>query len=380
MNVLNVVPIIAPEVGGGVAERAIQLARHVGADDVIVKTVSIDLGLESMEAASRSLGNLVLLPTVNRRFGIPQPRFRTLSKLVCDANVIHFSNHWSVLNALVYLINLFYRRPYVVCPAGSLIDGAKSDKLKILYDVVVGKRLLKNAAAVVAIVPREIESFKKYAIEEKNIVVIPNGIPLREVKLEPNVQAHHKPYILFLGRLNKIKGIDLLIEAYLLCLAKDVPDYDLLIAGSDEGEWDALSQRISDRGAEGYIHNVGFVSGARKDLLIAQAGLMVIPSRSEAMSIVVLEAGLLSTPVLCTDKCGLDDFIARDLVKVCSPTAESVAAGLRDFFESDGRVGQAMRLNAIVRQEFGWNAIGSIYEILFSNVQSNKDPFESLTE
>ncbi len=380
MNVLNVVPIIAPEVGGGVAERAIQLARHVGADDVIVKTVSIDLGLESIEAASRSFGNLVLLPTLNRRFGIPQPRFLTLSKLVCDANVIHLSNHWSVLNALVYLINLFYRRPYVVCPAGSLIDTAKSDKLKILYDVVVGKRLLRNAAAVVAIVPREVESFKKYAIEEKNIVVIPNGIPLREVKLEPNVQAHHKPYILFLGRLNKIKGIDLLVEAYLLCLAKDVPDYDLLIAGSDEGEWDALSQRISDRGAEGYIHNVGFVSGARKDLLIAQAGLMVIPSRSEAMSIVVLEAGLLSTPVLCTDKCGLDDFIARDLVKVCSPTAGSIAAGLRDFFESDGRVGQALSLNATVRQEFGWNAIGSIYEILFSNVKSNKDPFESLTE
>ena len=263
MNVLNVVPIIAPEVGGGVAERAIQLARHVGADDVIVKTVSIDLGLESLEAARRSCGNLVLLPTLNRRFGIPQPRFLTLSKLVCDANVIHLSNHWSVLNALVYLINLFYRRPYVVCPAGSLIDAAKSDKLKILYDVVVGKRLLRNAAVVVAIVPREVESFKKYSIEEKNIVVIPNGIPLREVKLEPNVQAHHKPYILFLGRLNKIKGIDLLIEAYLLCLAKGVPDYDLLIAGSDEGEWDALSQRISDRGAEGYIHNVGGREGSK---------------------------------------------------------------------------------------------------------------------
>ena len=55
---------------------------------------------------------------------------------------------------------------------------------------------------------------------------------------------------------------------------------------------------------------------------------MVIPSRHEAMSIVVLEAGICGAPVLITDQCGFDDVALQEGGVVVAATVEGLQKGL----------------------------------------------------
>ena len=72
--------------------------------------------------------------------------------------------HWTILNALVYVICRRTRTPYVVCPAGSLPIFGRSKAIKRLYNWLVGRRIIGDAARCIAISVEEIEHFSDYGV------------------------------------------------------------------------------------------------------------------------------------------------------------------------------------------------------------------------
>ena len=111
-----------------------------------------------------------------------------------------------------------------------------------------------------------------------------NGQPTNQRKLLHTVA--HRPFVLFLGRLNWKKGLDRLIPAM-----QQVTNADLLIAGNDEEnyrpELEALARRcgVADR-----VCFLGPVDGEKKWELLSSAELLALPSYSENFGNVVLEA------------------------------------------------------------------------------------------
>lgn len=337
MKVLNVVHLLDAVTGGGTAERTFQLSRSFSEFGVTCSVLTMDIGVSSGRLARLKGVEVIAVPTVSRRFPFPLMNPFRLVSLVRQADVVHLINHWTVLNAVVYWVCRVLRKPYAVCPAGALQIFGRSVFLKELYNWAVGRSLIRNASACIAVTQSETKDFRSYGVDENRIHVIPNGInpddfpedisPEEITNFRKRYGLGNQPIILFMGRLNPIKGPDILLEAF-ISIAKVLPAHQLVFVGPDNGMLLSLQQTANQAELRARVHFLGYLGGKEKTCAYRSAELVVIPSRMEAMSIVVLEAGICGKPVLATDRCGLEDLAAKNLVRLVEPSPSSVSASL----------------------------------------------------
>lgn len=375
MRVLNVNHTLDPVHGGGTAERTFQMSRFLATRGVQCTLLTCDAGITPARMAALADVELVPVPLRWRRFSVPRISGATLESLVDRADIIHLMGHWSPLNALVYRAARNAGKPYVVCPAGALPIYGRSRRLKQLYNAVVGKRIVRDASACIAISPDEFDHFAAYGVARDKVRIIPNGI-------DPNDYAEGDgslfrarfglgthPFVLFVGRLNHIKGPDLLLRAF-CALKNDFPSFHLVFAGPDGGMLEELRQVTQAEGMAERVHFVGYVGGVDKASAYRAASLLAIPSRQEAMSIVVLEAGITGTPVLLTDRCGLN-VVADSGGVVVPPTAAGIRQGLAAMLANPASLpADGERLREFTRRNYLWTAIVDSYLALYSQLLS----------
>jgi len=173
------------------------------------------------------------------------------------------------------------------------------------------------------------------------------------------------PYILFVGRLNPIKGPDLLLQAFGRIAAAQ-EDYHLVFAGPDEGMKASLKSAAGRMGLHDRVHFPGYVGGAEKTAAYRGASFVVIPSRQEAMSIVVLEAGICGKPVLMTDQCGFPAVSQAGGGRIVAATENGIEEGLRDMIKGAGGAEEmGERLRRYVEKNYSWDVIAQSYLTLF---------------
>ena len=341
MIVLLVNTSIDPVSGGGTATRTVQLARSIKKDfEVECIILTTDQGLDETSKQQYSELKTVILPCLNDRFYIPYFSWVKLKELVEKIDVIHLMSHWSIINAIVYLLARQLDKPYTFCPAGSLHIFGRSALLKNIYNLFIGKSLIKNASQCIAITNLEKKDFLGFNVQEELISVIPNGIDGNEFCPNPEASNAFKnrfglqrvPYILFMGRLNQIKGPDILLKAYIR-LSLEFPTLHLVFAGPDEGLGDQLRKKIKEESLENRIHLIGYIEGNDKVGAYTGAEILVVPSRREAMSIVALEAGACGTPVILTTECGFDE-VKEVGCKVVQPIADELYNGMNSMLSS----------------------------------------------
>ena len=93
-----------------------------------------------------------------------------------------------------------------------------------------------------------------------------------------------------------------------------------------------LKKYVKTSDLEGKVHFIGFLDNIDKYHAYHAADLLVVPSRSEVISMVALEAGLASTPVLITDKCGFNELSKINGGVVVAATVEGIERGLINIF------------------------------------------------
>lgn len=364
MRILLVNHLLDPVNGGGTAERTFQLARFLALAGESCTILTLDIGLTQSRLARLGQVEVRAVPCLNRRFFIPRIFVTEVHRLVAASDIVCLSGHWTALNALVYLVCRRLKKPYLFSPAGALKPFGRSLFIKDMYDKLVGRSIAAHADRCVAITQDECTDFAARGVPPERMAVIPNGIDpdlyaLAEPKLA--IQAFRQakklgdaPYLLFLGRLNDIKGPDLLLEAFATVAAR-FPELLLVLAGPDGGMQVALMAQAQALGLSQRIHFVGFVADADKAAALHGARLLVIPSRREAMSIVVLEAGACCCPVLFTDACGLAALADVNAGTQASADAVSIASALGRLLDDPaGLNDSARRLANVVAEHYLW--------------------------
>ena len=367
-----------PITGGGSAERTLQISRSLVRAGHRCTVLTTDTGLSSdyLQLCGNWGLDVIVLPSLWRRFYLPKPSRRLIEELVARADVVQLMSHWTVINALVYRSVTQLSKPYTVCPAGALPVFGRSRILKKFYNLLVGREIILHANGCIAVSPNEIQQFTSYGVRPDKVVVIPNGIHPEDYsesdgkKFRDRYGIGDAPVILFLGRLNIIKGPDLLLEAFCRCSQDDrMKKYHLVFAGPDGGMLDKLLRMAELSGVKNRVHFTGHVAGPEKYEAYRAADILAIPSRQEAMSIVVLEAGITGTPVLITDQCGFDDVAEVAGGMVVAASVEGLQEGLLSMAADPERLEiMGRHLREYTCEHFLWDHAANRYLELFSRI------------
>ena len=379
LKVLNVNTSIDLRRGGGTAERTFQMSRHMGMESGVDCTVlALDLDASQSRLESLLPVRAVLLKCIWSRFYIPSFQPTRIRNLVAHADIVHIMGHWTVLNVVVYVACRYLKKPYVVCPAGTLPIFGRSKIIKRIYNFVCGENIIRHAAACIAVTATELTDFRQYGVNPEDVVIIPNGVnPSDFPEIDKSVflkkfGLKDVPFLLFMGRLNLIKGPDILLDAFVQ-LAPAFPDLHLVFAGPDEGMLGPLMRTATKEKLSQRIHFLGYLTGNDKSAAYRTAKLLVVPSRQEAMSIVAVEAGICGLPVLMTDQCGFSEVRDVDCRLEVSATKEGIARGLSSLLDASANLpALSEKWSTFVKRNFTWSTVGPRYCELYRTILAPK--------
>ena len=156
-----------------------------------------------------------------------------------------------------------------------------------------------------------------------------------------------KRFLLFLGRIHRKKGCDLLIESFAR-IAASQPDLHLLMAGPDQQGWsEELQQGADEAGVGSRVHWPGMLQGDAKWGAFYAAEAFVLPSHQENFGVAVAEALACATPVLLSDQVNTAREIADDGAGLVEPdTAEGTLRLLTRWIAMPEDARATMRLRA----------------------------------
>jgi len=308
------------------------------------------------------------------RLYLPIGMFSDIRRDMPNFDIIHFHDYRSFLTVIVHYYAKKRKIPYVLQAHGSLLPFFQKQRLKKLYDLVWGYKILKDTSKAIALTKREVIQYKKMGIDEDKIEIIPNGVDLTEFENLPKRGKFREKYgvksgekiVLYLNRINKIKGVDLLVRAF-ADLTKRLDNVKLVIVGPDDGFLSNLKKQIKDLKIEDRILITGPLYGENKLKAFVDTDVYVLPSFYETFSNTVLEALACGTPVILTDRCGIADYVKKigcvveyDKDKLKHAITKILTdEGLRRKFGKEGI--------RVVREKFGLDRIVEQLENIYKN-------------
>lgn len=306
-------------------------------------------------------------PRQTRFYTVSRPLGAWLSKHVSEFDLLHIHALFSYATLPAAYWAHRNHVPYIVRPLGTLNAWGMAHRrpwLKKLSFSLLESRVLRHAALVHYTSDQE-----RLEAESLNVssaaAVIPNAIS--EPTIAPFLGRFRARYpelagrriVLFLARLDQIKGLDLLIDAFAR-VCREVADTRLVIAGEGSSEFvGRLKARATDRGIADKVMWPGFLEGDDKNAALADADVFVLPSYSENFGIAVAEAMAAGLPVVVSNHVGLHaDVVAARAGLVVSCDEAQLAGALVRLLE-DAMLRQSLGENgrALARRKYSPDAV-----------------------
>lgn len=211
-------------------------------------------------------------------------------------------------------------------PVASEINGWQVPSDTANYFKLAERKLIEKADAVVPISESIIETIENtYSIvRDCRWSKVPCGIAywpsfdvnddytdIQQLSDLPDSVLKCRKIILFVGRLELRKGIDVVLQAANTFLAAD-DKARLIIAGRDVEDWQHRCQDVVRDDIRNRIHFVGEVTEASREKLLAKAYCLLFPSRYESFGIVPLEAFVHGVPVVAAASGAIPEVVLEN--------------------------------------------------------------------
>lgn len=224
---------------------------------------------------------------------------RTLNKTVNDYDIVHVNTIWTWPSHLPVGKAKKAGKPLVISPHGMLYPQAlmvSGWKKEIISKLFLRKDLSK-ADCIHATSEEEARHIRDFGVSNP-IAVIPNCICVENYP-KPRKEPNQKRRFGFVGRLNPIKNIDILIKAW-ISLGEKTGDWELEIIGSGEPEYENYLKSIAKSCKNQNIIFKGFLSGDELHTAVRNLDFQILPSKSENFGMVVPEALVCGVPVIAS--------------------------------------------------------------------------------
>ncbi|GAA1988079.1 glycosyltransferase family 1 protein [Isoptericola halotolerans] len=272
------------------------------------------------------------------------------------------------------------RRPLVVGVHGE----TQGDADAVFDTSALQRRALRTslarAAAVTACSRHAAADLARFGHDPRRVVVVGNGVELDEPSGPPPPGLPQR-YLLALGRVDRVKGFDLLVRAYARAAgAGDLADDLHLVCGGDGPERAAVQELAHHLGVASRTHWTGSLDRGAVVAVMDRAEALVVPSRAEAFGIVVLEAMRAGVPVLATRRGGVPELVQDGVngLLVDPEDTDRFATALGDVTEpgSRQRLAAAGHRTAVAHT---WTAVTDRVEQVYRDVLTTVETHEAAT-
>ena len=295
-------------------------------------------------------------------------------------DLVHTNTIFSPLISLIHFICHLKNIPYLATPHGMLEPWALSYKTwkKKHYYNFLEKPLLQKAKAIQTLASSEAEKIHHLGLT--HTVTIPNGIHIQEYQSlpEPDIfyqqfpQTINKTLILFLGRIDPKKGLDLLAPAFAK-IQQNFPHSHLVIAGQDSINFlPTVESYFREQACRDAVTFTGMLTGNLKLAALAAADLYVAPSYSEGFSMSILEGMASGLPCIITTGCNFPEAAKAKVAHVVDPNPKSITQALVNCFENPE---QAKQMGIAARQfifnNYTWDIAAQKLVKVYQEILSN---------
>jgi len=290
------------------------------------------------------------------------------------ADVCHIHGVWNVPEWWASYLARAAGVPYVMSPRGMLQPkGMQRGRWrKAAAYALLERRNLNRAALLHATSEQEADDLRALGLDAP-IAVVPNGVDLGDARAASGGYRGRLGIpadaflILFLGRMHRIKRLDLLVDAFAL-LRATYPGAHLVLAGHDEQRLvPNLLRRLSAHA--GHVHALDTLEGADKWALLKDADVMVQCSDSESFGLAVVEALAAGVPVVVTRTCPWSEIEARECGFWVEQTVPAIADALRTLAGDPARRARmGGHAAAFARAQYSWDAIAPVMARLYADL------------
>lgn len=308
---------------------------------------------------------------------------RLLEELLGQADVAHVHGVWEQIQHLACKVARGRGVPYVFTPHGMLDRWNMGNGWlkKRLYLALRMRRNLQGAAAMHFATQIERDSVARLGLRPRALVE-PFGLwpaEFAELPAPGTFRARYpqigeRKIVMFLGRLDYGKGLELLIPAF-ASIARD--DAVLAIVGPDSnsGYRATVEAMVDQHGLRDRCVLTGMLGGADKLAALVDAHVLCQPSFHENFGMVVIEALACGCPVVVSDQVCLHPEVTRAGVgKVCTTDVASVQQMLEAVLGDDGlREALARGAREFALSRYDWHAIGRAWQGHYEGVVKQRD-------
>jgi|SaaInlV_120m_DNA_4_1040238.scaffolds.fasta_scaffold06801_2 glycosyltransferase involved in cell wall biosynthesis len=311
MKVLQVIPYMETKYGGPVFVTT-TISYFLNFNNIENKILSID----SKQAQNNS--DVITYKKTSRFWFFSIDFLLNAHKEVrgCDCLLVHgvysFFTFWAYTLALVYRKKIFLR-PAGTLDIDSIFDGHRFKALaRIFYLTVTGIFIYLISCKIIFNSSKE--KSNSLLGSTRKAIILPNGINLKAVNVKSGSKIFNKPYkLFFMGRLDPIKGIDLLIKAVNNLDVKIKKDVELIVAGDGQNDF---VKRMKGQSCDN-IKYIGHIEGELKYQYLKECDIYLQPSKTEGLSNSMLEAMFCQVAIITTKNVGLAcELIEKDAAEV----------------------------------------------------------------
>lgn len=279
-----------------------------------------------------------------------------------DIVLIHF--HYQFAGLAAGWISRVRGKPYIIFSHGSLNTHglrARSRARKLCYLKLLEQKNFAKALFAAYHSAEEMDTSYRFG----RCRVVPNGIDPQVFQALPKMNYFRQQHkldqamiYLFLGRIDAGKGLDLLLPGFKKLL-QVAGDSHLVLAGADERGYAAEVRHLAEElGLASRLTLTGLITGQDKLAALQDADVFVLPSRSEGLSIAMLEAMYMGLPVVVTDRVGLWRQVEKNRCGLVAPFDEdSLAGALRQMAAAPDQREMGQRGRQLVASGYTWDKI-----------------------
>ncbi|MCK5693612.1 MAG: glycosyltransferase [Bacteroidales bacterium] len=266
-----------------------------------------------------------------------------------------------------YLLRQRYGIPYVIVEHRSFFVWSSEEARQMVesYHVPLFKLAYDNCEKLILVsdsLRKGIESLVPSTMERS--MVIPNMIR-EDLFLPPEEARNSDPFVfLWAGRLEHVKGVDLLLEA--VKSLSDKTDVVFLVRLAGKGSLRAeLEQQAVALGVNDLVSFLGRLS--REEMLkeMQEANCMVLPSRYEAFGVVLIEAMATGLPLIATRSGGPDSIVTKENgLLIERENADELAGAMQEMMANINAY-SAQKIRAQCLKRYGDSSVMEQYNQLF---------------